>query len=317
MELKNRRILVTGGTGFVGSHLVKALVHSGASVVVPFRSIDPKSYFRTESLEDKVVMAICDLKERGRIEDIITKYEIEFVYHLAAQPIVTTAYQNPVETIESNIMGTVHILEACRIHSGVKGLIVASSDKAYGKSDVAYTEDMPLRGDHPYEVSKSAADLICTSYAKTYGLPVVITRFGNIYGPGDLNFSRIIPGIMKSAKERSTLRLRSDGSHRREYVYVADVANAYLHISKNFQAYHGKAFNVGTGDRYSVLEVIRLVKQILRVNIRYSIINDAVNEITAQSLDSSAIRETGWKPNHSIEDGLKRSWKWYSHILGD
>ena len=183
-RLNGRNILVTGGTGFVGSHLVSALVEQGAHVVVPYRSRDPQSYFFTQGLDKKVVLAFCDITDTRRVTDIITRYEIEDIFHLAASAIVETAYNNPFETIHTNVMGTANILHAAWQSGTVKRIMMASSDKAYGKTSGTYTEESQLLPDHPYESSKAAADMITRAYAKTYGAPVVTVRFGNIYGPG-------------------------------------------------------------------------------------------------------------------------------------
>ncbi len=309
-RLADKTILVTGGTGFVGSHLVEKLCASGARVVVPYRSVDPKSYFAIQKLQTKAVMTIADLKNYTRVLDIVTKYEITHIFHLAAQPIVTTAYINPLETMASNVMGTAHILEAARV-SGVKGVIITSSDKAYGKSKKQYEETDPLRGDHPYEASKSAADLLAHSYWKTYRLPVVVTRFGNIYGPGDLNFSRIVPGIMKAIFDKEVLHLRSDGTFVRDYVYVGDIVSAYMWILDHFDLVRGEALNVASDTSVSVLDLIKKSKSILHKPIRYSIDKTEVNEITYQHLSYEKIKKLGWRPHISLKQGLTQTYKWY------
>jgi len=309
--LKGKTILVSGGTGFVGSHLVEALVQIGARVVVPYRSMDPNSYFFTEKLDKKTILASCDLKNQKRIFDIISKYEVDVIFHLGAQAIVTTAYENPVETIESNIMGTTYILEAARQCSRVRSIIIASSDKAYGKTKEKYTEKSPLQGDHPYEVSKSAADLIAQTYYKTYHLPVIITRFGNIYGEGDLNFNRIIPGIMQSVIRKTPLHLRSDGTFVRDYVYVGDVVSAYLFLLSQGSKIHGEAYNITSGETYSVLELIKKIEKKLKKKIPHEIDNTSNNEIPYQSLDNTKILKLGWKPKYSLQATLIRVLRWY------
>jgi len=311
-NIKGKNILVTGGTGFVGSHLVKALVKKGATVFVPYRSIDPRSYFYTKKLNNKVVLLSCDLKDRDRVFDIVSKYEITYIFHLAAQAIVPTAYENPVETIESNVMGTTYVLEAARRFSHVKGVIAASSDKSYGKSAKPYVETNPLKGDHPYDVSKASTDLIAQAYAKTYNLPIVITRFGNIYGEGDLNFSRIIPGIMKAIINKETLEIRSNGKFIRDYLYVKDVINGYMLLAQHIEKVKGEAFNFGSKETLSVLEVIELMEKILKKEIKYKILNTAKNEIPYQSLDYTKIHNLlGWKPTNSIQTTAKKILKWY------
>jgi CDP-glucose 4,6-dehydratase len=208
-------------------------------------------------------------------------------------------------------MGTVNILEAMRLTSGVKGMVLASSDKAYGKSDKPYKETDALRGDHPYEVSKSASDLIATSYMKTYNLPIIITRFGNIYGPGDLNFNRIIPGIMKSIFTKSILEIRSNGKYRREYVYVDDVVSAYMFLLNNFTKAKNQAYNISSKERYSVLDVIKICKRMFKNSLEFNILDTAVNEIPEQSLNCQKIHALGWKSSYSLEKGLKESSRWY------
>ena len=252
---------------------------------------------------------ICDYK---KLLILIKKYKINFIFHLAAQALVEDAYKNPKYTLENNILSTINVLEAVRINPQIKGLIVASSDKAYGKlsktsevklaaSDKArtsevnlklgkYTEDFPLAGDHPYDTSKSVTDLISTTYYKTYKIPVVVTRFGNIYGEGDLNFSRIIPGIMESIIQNSELRIRSNGKYVRDYLYVKDVVRGYLLLAKNIEKIKGEVFNFGSDETLSVLDLIKIVEKNLYKKIKYKILNTAKNEIPYQSLDYSKIK---------------------------
>ena len=314
-KLIGKHILVTGGTGFVGSHLVKALVARHARVVVPFRALDPRSYFATEKLSNKATLVSCDLKDKERVFDIVSKYEIEYMFHLAAQAIVTTAFENPVETIESNVLGTTYIAEAARRFSHVKGVIVASSDKSYGKSKKPSIETDPLRGDHPYEVSKSSMDLIANAYAKTYHVPLVITRFGNIYGEGDLNFSRIIPGIMKAVITKETLVLRSDGSYVRDYIYVDDVVSGYLFLLNRMDTVKGEAFNLSSDMSYSVVDLLKKTMRVLKRKIPYRIENSAENEIPYQHLNRDKITGLGWKPTHTLRDTLPQIFRWYKSVL--
>jgi CDP-glucose 4,6-dehydratase len=207
------------------------------------------------------------------------------------------------------------VLEACRLSKRVSRIIVASSDKAYGKSKKHYGEDDPLRGDHPYEVSKSATDLIAQTYTKTYKMPIVVTRFGNIYGEGDLNFSRIIPGIMKAIITKETLDLRSDGTFVRDYVYVNDVVGAYLLLLSKMDDAGEKIYNIGSKDTLSVLELIRISKRILHKPFSYRIMNDAKNEIPYQSLEYKRITQLGWKQQYRLTAVLPRIARWYKHIL--
>ncbi len=312
-NLKGKKVLVTGGTGFVGSHLVKALIEEGSNVVTTFLQLDPHSYFMTEGLDKNTVMERIDLVDFDRVFDLVTKHEIEYIFHLAAQPLVDVAYYNPRRTLESNINGTINILESARLYPKVKGILVASSDKAYGKhGEIKYKEADALKGDHPYEVSKSAADLICTSYAKTYDLPVVVTRFGNIYGEGDLNFSRIIPGIMRSLNTKETLELRSDGTFVRDYLYVKDVVAGYILLAENIERAKGKAYNFGSDDTLSVLELIDTIEKSLKTKIPYKIMGTAKNEIPYQSLDYSKImKELEWAPNFNVKKVCSKIFGWY------
>ncbi len=315
--MQGTRVLVTGGTGFVGSHVVDHLVQAGAQVVTTTIMDEPLSYFSTQRLDQCVTKVQMDVRDREGILNLITRFNVEFVLHLAAQPIVDVALADPAYTLDTNIMGTVAILEAVRQVKTVKGVIVASSDKAYGKlKSGKYKETDRLEGDHPYEVSKSAADLICTSYVHTYGLPVVTTRFGNIYGEGDLNLSRIVPGIMDAVIYKHTLELRSDGSYIRDYLYVKDVAKGYLQLMKNFNKIRGEAFNFGSQETLSVKEVIKIAERTLQKKIAIKIMNTAVNEIPYQSLDFTKIHASiGWTPNHTLKKTLPHMYKWYRKIL--
>lgn len=308
--------MVTGGTGFIGSHLVEALVLKGASVIVPFRSHDPRSYFSTAHLADHVILTSGDLKDFSRIFDIMTKYEIEYVFHLGAQAIVTAAYHNPRETIITNVTGTTNILEAARVYGKIRGIVVASSDKAYGKTVHKYIESDPLCGDHPYEVSKSAEDLIAHSYYKTYKLPITVARFGNVYGEGDVNFNRIIPGIMESVLTRTTLHLRSDGSYIRDYIYVDDVVRGYMLLAKHIDRAIGEAYNFGSAESLSVLHVIRLTEKALRAKISYCVDNTAINEIPSQQLDYSKVAKAfGWEPKATMSHVLPKIKLWYKRYF--
>lgn len=311
MVLKGKNILVTGGTGFIGSHLVKNLINTGANVIVTSRSQNPKAYFWQQNLYKKTILASVDLKDYQRTLDLISKYEVNLIYHLAAQPIVTTAYANPLETFESNILGTAHILEAARRLRTINGVVIVSSDKAYGKNKRAKETD-PLAGDHPYETSKSAADLIASSYFKTFQVPVVIARFGNVYGEGDINFSRIIPGIMRAVVKGETLVIRSDGKFIRDYVYVADVVNAILDLVKNLNKVKGEAFNISSSENLSVIKLIKTAEKILDCKIKYQIEDKEINEIPSQSLNFTKINsKIGWQPKYNLNSTISAIFKWY------
>lgn len=311
--MKNKRIFVTGGSGLVGGHLIEKLLNLDNEVVVGVRSKDPHAYFYTEGFDSETVLVNYDLKDFRRIFDIITKYEINIIIHLGAQPIVPTAYINPYETLTSNIMGTVNVLEAARLYGALESVIVASSDKAYGSSDILpYTEDMKLSGEHPYDCSKSCTDLISLMYAKTYSLPIAVARFGNIFGPGDLNFNRIIPGIMKSIILDEELLLRSDGSLIREYLYVKDVAEGYILLADKIEKTNGEAFNFGTSKHYTVLEIIALCEKILGRKVKFRILNNAKGEIPEQYLNSQKLQKLlGWQCSDEMEKSISETFEWY------
>ena len=315
---RDKNVLVTGGTGFVGSHLVEELVNLGARVVTTFEYTDPLSYFMVRGLDKKTVMVNIDLGQFDKVFDAVAKLEIEYIFHLGAQAIVTTAYANPRRTIESNVMGTTNVLESARLYPKVKAVVVASSDKAYGKLEAGkhtYTEIDPLRGDHPYDVSKSATDLIANMYFKTYEVPAVITRFGNIYGEGDNNFSRIIPGIMRSLINKRTLEIRSDGKAVRDYLYVKDVVRGYLMLAAKIEETKGEAFNFGSSDTLSVLDLIKEIEKVLGMKVSRKILNIAKNEIPYQSLSFEKIKRLGWRNEDDIKSTAKRIYKWYKEII--
>lgn len=324
MEVKNANILVTGGTGFIGSHLVEQLVKWQANVIVVDQFVHPKSYFFFKNLKQKCVLIYADVCDFDQIFHQITKYQIDYIFHLAAQPLVETAYCNPKMTLETNILGTINVLESARLFPKVKGVVIASSDKAYGKLaaktargiKTKYLETDPLCGDHPYEVSKSSADLIAQAYFKTYNLPVVITRFGNVYAEGDLNFDRLIPGIMEAIINKKTLEIRSNGKYKRDYLYVKDVVKGYLLLLQHIDKVKGQAFNFGSKDNYSVIDLITLIEKILKKKVSYKILNTAKNEIPYQSLDYlKAVKILKWQPKNKLAAVINKVYQWYNKIL--
>lgn len=316
-RLAGKNILVTGGTGFIGSHIVEELIKYNAKIIVTFLKTDPKSYFFFNNLDKKTIPVKIDVSNYKEVKNLITKFQINYIFHLAAQPLVEVAYEDPLSTFQSNIIGTINILECSRLNPKIKGVIVASSDKAYGQlNKKKYSEEDPLEGIHPYEVSKSAADLICQAYFKTYQIPVVISRFGNVYGEGDLNFSRIFPGVMKSIVKKEALELRSNGKYVRDYIYVKDVITGYMLLASHIDKIKGQAFNFGSKETLSVLELISLIEKLLNKKVDRIILNKAKNEITYQSLDyTKAKRVLGWEPKWDIKSAIYRIYDYYNQIF--
>lgn len=315
MGLGEKNILVTGGNGFIGSHLVRYLVSKKANVTVPYIDIGKNSYFFSNQLHKKTRFVYCNLTDFNKTFKLVKNNNIHFIFHLAAQSIVENAVAKPRDTFNSNIMATVNVLEAARRWGGISGIIVTSSDKAYGKIPKA-SESNPLGGDHPYESSKAAADLIALTYFKTYNLPVVVTRFGNVYGEGDLNFSRIIPAIMKSLILNKTLSIRSNGKFIRDYVYVGDIIKALITISNNTKKAKGQAFNISSRENLSVIELVGQISKILNQKINYKILNRTINEIPVQSINFNKIRKTfGWKPEKDLTSTIPAIFDWYKNYF--
>lgn len=316
MEVKGTNILITGGCGFIGGHLVKNLVTQGANITVLDILLNSNSIFARKKLKEKTNLQFIDITNRQKVLNIFKKCKPSYIIHLAAQSTVEEAYQNPYHTFETNIMGTVNILDAARL-ANVKGIIVASSDKAYGKTSKTYRESAPLRGDQPYDVSKSCEDLIAQTYYKTYGLPIVITRSGNVYGEGDFHFGRIIPDICKAVIQKHKLLIRSDGTYVRDYIYVNDVVSGYIFLLGKINQIKGEAFNFSSKDTLFVTEVIKASEKILKIDIPYKILNTAKNEIPYQHLSDKKIRKLGWKHQYSINTTLQGILAWYKDILLD
>lgn len=315
MEIKGARILLTGGCGFIGGQLLKSLISCGANVTVLDIFLDPRSIFAQDNLAKFVNLKFIDIRDRKKVLDIFKKFKPSYIIHLAAQPLIEEAYRNPYDSFQTNIMGTVNILDAARIQDNIKGIIVASSDKAYGKTKKAYKEDNPLSGDHPYDVSKSCEDLIAQSYYKTYNLPIIITRFANVYGEGDFHFGRIIPDICKAVIKKETLFLRSNGKYVRDYIYVDDVVDGYLYLLKYARKIKGESFNFSSDENLSVIEVINRCEKILKIKIPFKILNKTKNEIPYQHLNYSKIKKIGWMPKYSLENSMEKTFLWYRKIL--
>jgi CDP-glucose 4,6-dehydratase len=316
---KHARVFITGATGLLGSQLTRLLVEAGADVVALVRDSVPRSIFHAEGLDKKVVTIRGELENHELLERALNEYEIESVFHLGAQTIVGAANRSPLPTFRANIEGTWNLLEACRAHAKrIKRVIVASSDKAYGNLEgQAYDESFPLRGEHPYDVSKSCADLIARAYFVSYGLPVAITRCGNFFGPGDLNYNRLIPGVIRDALENRAPVIRSDGSYIRDYLFAEDGARAYLTLAERFDGCAGEAFNFSYGLRLTVRDVAtRVLKTMGREKLGLDVRGEASNEIPVQCLDSAKARaKLDWEPTIGFDEGLKRTVEWYSKHL--
>ncbi|MDH3536605.1 MAG: GDP-mannose 4,6-dehydratase [Gammaproteobacteria bacterium] len=316
-----RRVLITGCSGLLGSSLTAALLDLKAEVTGLMRDWVPGSRLVSEGLSEKINIVRGDIEDIEVLERTLDEYEIDTVFHLAAQAIVGTANRNPLPTFKTNIAGSWNLFEACRRVASVKSVVVASSDKAYGTPDsLPYSESMPLNGRHPYDVSKSCTDLLAQTYYASYGLPVCITRCGNFFGGGDLNFNRIVPGTIRSALEDERPVIRSDGTMVRDYIYVRDVVDAYLTLAEAMQdpAIHGEAFNFSTETRLNVLELTQRILQIMgRSDLEPVILNQASNEIQAQYLSAEKARSRlGWKPRFGLDDAIAETAEWYRNYLG-
>jgi CDP-glucose 4,6-dehydratase len=316
----DRPVLVTGATGLVGGWLVRHLVNARADVTCVVRDWIPQSELIRSKLIDRVKLVRGDVRDQALLERTLGEYEIDTVFHLAAQTIVSIANRNPVSTFESNVAGTWTVLEACRRSPTVKQIVVASSDKAYGDHEtLPYDELAPLQGRHPYDVSKSCADLIASSYAETYGLPVVITRCGNFYGGGDLNWNRIIPGTIRSILRNQRPIIRSDGNYIRDYFYVEDGAAAYALLAERLAArpeLAGEAFNFSNELQVTVLELVQNLLSLMNSTLDPDIRNEVSNEIRHQYLSAAkARRELKWSPLFDLEGGLRKTIDWYQEFL--
>jgi len=317
----DKRVLVTGASGMVGSWLTRWLSESGAYTVAFIADTDPQSELIRSGIINKINVINGRLENYDDIERAINNHEVDSIFHLGAQPIVGAADRAPRHTFESNIQGTWNLLDACRTLTPlVKRIVVASSDKAYGTQSVLpYTEDMSMNGDHPYEVSKSCTDLISTTYARTYGTPVTIARCGNIYGGGDLNWNRIIPGTFRALLRGEQPILRSDGTFIRDYLHVDDVVSAYLALGENSDKpeFAGHAFNFSDESPLTVMQIFSAICEAAgKPNTKPVVLNEATGEIKDQYLDSTKAREVlGWHARVSLQDGLKKSFSWYSNLL--
>ena len=318
---KGRRVLVTGATGLVGAWLVKRLLEHKADVVALVRDWVPRSELVRSGDLEKIVVVRGDVRDLACLETTLGENEIETVIHLAAQTIVGIANRNPLSTFETNVQGTWNLLEACRRSPKVKQVVVASSDKAYGDQEkLPYDEGTPLQGRNPYDCSKSCADLITCSYAKAFGVPAVITRCGNFYGGGDLNFNRIVPGTFSSVLQGQRPVIRSDGKFVRDYFYVEDGAEAYMLLAEALAKkpeLAGEAFNFSNEIQVDVLELVnKMLKMAGRIDLQPVILNEVNHEIRHQYLSAEKSRKIlGWKPRFTLDQGLQRTFEWYKEYI--
>ena len=316
----DRPVLITGATGLVGGWLTRRLIEAGADVVCLVRDWVPQQELIRSSLIEKVTVVRGDLRDRDVLERALGEYEIDTVMHLAAQAIVCVANRNPISTFESNIQGTWNLLEACRRSPGVHSIVVASSDKAYGDQEILpYNEDTPLRGQHPYDVSKSCADLITHAYAKTYDLPVAVTRCGNFFGGGDLSWNRIVPGTIRAVLRGERPVIRSDGHFVRDYFYVEDGAAAYMLLAEQLSSrpeLRGQAFNFSYESQVTVLCLVKELLRAMQSPLQPQVLNEASNEIRRQYLSAERARTVlGWQPIFTLAEGLARTIPWYRELL--
>jgi CDP-glucose 4,6-dehydratase len=317
---RDRPTLVTGATGLLGGWLTRRLVEGEASVVCLVRDWVPQSLLLSGPLAAKVVIVRGDVRDQALLERVLGEYEIDTVMHLAAQTIVPIANRNPVSTFETNIGGTWTLLEACRRSPKVKQVVYASSDKAYGESDdLPYEESAPLRGRYPYDVSKACGDRIAQSYAATYDLPVAITRCGNCFGGGDLNWNRLVPGTIRAGLRGERPVIRSDGTLVRDYLYVEDAAATYTLLAESLASnpdLRGEAFNFSNELQLSVSEMVERILKLIGKGMQFDMRSDASNEIPQQYLSAErAQRVLGWSPMFTLEEGLKRTIEWYREFL--
>ncbi len=317
---RNRSVFVTGATGLLGGYLVTELVELGATVVALVRDGVPGSRLQRSGLTGRINTVHGAVNDMGLIRRTMAEYSVQTVFHLAAQTLVGVAKQDPIGTLEANVQGSWVILEAAR-QAKVAQVLIASSDKAYGDTlDLPYRETLPLAGRYPYDVSKSCVDLISTMYAVTYGLPVGIVRCANLFGGGDLNFNRVIPGAIKAAILGEPFEIRSDGKFVRDFLYAEDATDAYLTVAENLAvnpALYGEAFNFSLEVRLTVLDMVDLIKKLGgRPDLEVLVRNIATNEVREQYASSEKARRVlDWKPRCGLEEGLRRTVQWYQEYF--
>lgn len=317
---QDRRVFITGCTGFLGSWLTAALVNLGADVVGLVRDHVPQAQLFRNGTVGKMTLVNGELTDYALLERTLAEYEINTIFHLAAQTIVGIANRSPLSTFETNIRGTWLLLEAARRNPTIEGIVVASSEKAYGQPQyLPFVEEHPLQGNHPYDVSKSAVDLIAQTYAHTYQVPAAITRFSNLYGGGDLNWNRLLPGTIRSVLRGQAPVIRSDGSFKRDYVYVEDAVDAYLILAERAgqPGICGEAFNFGLGHPVTALEVVQTIIRVSEhPHLQPLILDEVRNEIRDEYLRAEKARLIlDWQPQHNLEDGLAKTMAWYRDFL--
>ncbi len=313
----DRPVFVTGATGLLGSALTGELIARGASTVCLVRDWVADSRFVAGGLDRRATTVRGELQDFELLERVINEYEIDTVFHLGAQAIVGTAARGPRSTFESNVRGTWSLLEACRVCPKlVSRIVIASSDKAYGEhTELPYVESLPLLGSFPYDASKACAELVARSYYQTFATPLAITRCGNLFGGGDLNFNRLIPGTIRSVLRNERPVIRSDGTYLRDYFYVLDAVDAYLHLAERFTqpGVAGEAFNFGNEQPIAVLDLVQQILALLgRTDLEPVVLGEASSEIPRQYLDCGKARELlSWRPRRSVEEGLRETIAWY------
>jgi len=317
---KGKKVLVTGHEGFLGSNLVRRLISCGAKVIGLDIVSGRKGSVLSKADRKKIISVRGDVADHRLVTRLIKKHRPRIIFHLAAEALVDNCFRKPLKTFSSNIAGTWSLLEAARGEGFVEAVVIASSDKAYGShKKLPYMEEAPLKGDHPYDVSKSCTDLIARTYFRSYGLPVAVTRCGNIYGPGDLNFSRITPEAVRCAVKGETLMIRSDGKFTRDYIFVEDVIDGYMILARKLKklGLGGEAFNFSDENPITVLELVKKIASAAGRKPRFRVLNRARYEIKDQYLSSKKARKVlGWRPNHTLKQGLRNTVDWYREALG-